>query len=516
MTALLGIDVGTTSLKVILYDLDGNVLGSALKEYSLITPGVDAAEVDAETYWSACCAAIRSALAANGLAPAEVAALSISSQGETIIPLDEHGKPLRRAIVWLDNRPAAEAAQIEKAFGAGKVFEVTGQPEVVPTWPACKILWIRNHEPEVFRATAKFVLVEEYLLYKFSGRFVAEKSVQTSSILLDIRNKCWWEDMLGFVGISPQQLGDLLEPGEVAGYVCEQAAAETGLTCRTAVVTGSMDQMAGAVGAGNIRPGLVSVTTGAALAVCATLPGLVLDPQRRVPTHYHAIKDRYCLLPFGQVGGMALRWWRDAFCQPEMQTAAQSGLDAYDLLTHQAAQTPPGCEGLVFLPHLMGAASPEFDPAVRGVFYGIALKHQKAHFIRAIMESVVYMLKKNLDMVENISGVVGEIRPMGGGARSPLWLSMMADTLGKNVRRVANEEAASLGVALMAGVATGVFKDIDEAQSRMVRMGQVIEPNPARQEAYARGYLEYLDLYETLAPLFKRSLERNDPLTHKG
>jgi sugar (pentulose or hexulose) kinase len=508
MTTLLGIDAGTTSMKAVLFDLDGHPLGMALREYKLITPTPDRVELDAETYWDACCHAVREAVATSGTDHQEIAALAISSQGETTIPLDQEGKPLRRAIVWLDNRATAEAAWIEREFGVERVFQTTGQPEIVPTWPASKILWIREHEPEIFQRAAKFLLVEDYLLYKLTGRFVADKSLYTSSIMVDIEHKCWWDDMLHFLGLTPERLGDLLEPGEVVGPLSEEGTAASGLSTQTIAVTCSMDQMAGALGAGNVRPGLVTETTGGALALCVTLPGFVLDPQRRITTQYHALRDTYCLLPYGQTGGMALRWFRDALCQTEMIVAPIMGMDCYDLLTQEAAQVPPGCDGLVFLPHLMGAASPEFDPAARGVFYGIALKHHKPHFARAILESVAYMLKKNLDLVERISGKVDEVRSMGGGARSKLWLSIKADVLQKAVTPVVVEESASLGAAIMAGVATGVFQDLEEGLRRMVRLGERINPNPANARAYQVGYQEYLDLYDSLAPMFKRSQAR--------
>jgi xylulokinase len=508
MTALLGIDAGTTSMKAVLFDLDGHPLGMALREYKLLTPTPDTVELEAETYWDACCLAVREAVAASGVDPREIAALAISSQGETLIPLDREGRPLRRAIVWLDNRATAEAARIEREFGADRVFQVTGQPEIVPTWPASKILWIREHEPEIFQHAAKFLLVEDYLLYKLTGRFVAEKALHTSTIMLDIGRKCWWDDMLHFLGLTPGRLGDLLEPGEVVGPLSAEGAAATGLSPQTVAVTGSMDQTAGALGAGNVRPGLLTETTGGALALCATLPGFVLDPGRGLATQYHARRDTYCLLPYGQTGGMALRWFRDAFCQPEMLVAGEMGADAYDLLTGEAAQVPPGCDGLVFLPHLMGAASPEFDPAARGVFYGIALKHGKPHFVRAILESVAYMLKKNLDLVEKISGSTDEVHSMGGGARSRLWLSIKADVLQKATTPVVVEETASLGVAIMAGVATGVFPDLEEALRRMVRLGERVAPNPDNARVYEIGYREYLDLYDSLAPMFRRSQDR--------
>lgn len=263
--------------------------------------------------------------------------------------------------------------------------------------------------------------------------------------------------MLEFIGIAPNQLGELTDPGEIVGSLSEEGAQSVGLSTKTLAVTGAMDQAASAVGAGNLIPGLVTETTGGALAVLVTLDKPLFDPQFRVPCHCHVRRDCCCLLPWGQTAGMVLRWFRDRFFELESQVACSIDLDSYDLMTRMAARIPPGSDGLLILPHLEGAACPEFNPAARGVFFGVTLKHTKAHFVRAIMESVAYMLKKNLDIVEE------------RGARSKLWLSIKADVLQKPVRTVASEETACLGAALIAATATGFFSSLEEAASRIVR-----------------------------------------------
>ena len=508
MTALLGIDAGTTAVKAHVFDMAGHILGSGSREYELLTPAPNIAELPVETYWDACCTAVRQAVAQSLRQPDAITALAISSQGETLICVDQAGVPLRPAIVWLDNRADSEAQEIERTFSAERVFAHTGQPDVVPTWPACKILWLRQHEPDTFRNTHKYMLLEDYLLFRLTGRYVAEKGLHTSTLLLDVRQGEWWTDMFDFLDITPDHMGTLMEPGQVVGPLSSQGAAEAGLSAATIAVTGSMDQTAGAVGAGNLTPGIVTETTGGALALCATLPSCLLDPQQRIPTHYHALPDTYCLLPFGQTAGMALRWFRDRFCAIEMETARETGSDVYQLLTDQAAAVPPGSEGLVFLPHLMGAASPEFDPAARGVFYGIAFEHCHPHFVRAILESVAYMLRKNLDIVENIGGSAQQLLALGGGARSRLWLSIKADVLQRPVTPVVVEEAASLGAAIMAATAAGLFDSLSAGAAAMTRLGQPIEPNPNNAGVYAQGYQEYLDLYDSLAPMFRRSRQR--------
>ncbi len=509
MTALLGIDAGTTAMKAVLFDLEGRILGQSSREYDLDTPYPDWTQLDADVYWRACCDATRDALAAAGHPPEDVAALAISSQGETLIMVDDCGDPLFPAIVWLDNRATEEAALINDHFGSAEVFAITGQPEIVPTWPACKILWLQRNFPLVFNRVARFLLLEDYLVFRFTGRYVAEKGLHTSSLLLDVGRGCWWPEMFTYLQISSQQMGSLLEPGQIVDHITPAAATQAGLTPATIVVTGSMDQTAGAVGAGALQPGTVTESTGGALALCAPLSGFILDPQQHIPTHYHALPDAYCLVPFGQTAGMALRWFRDRFCLAEREVACRLAVNPYELLTAQAEKIPPGSEGLVFLPHLMGAASPEFDSAARGVFYGLSLRHGQGHCLRAILESVAYMLRKNLEIVESISGPVGELRALGGGARSRFWLSIKADVLQRPVIPVAVKESSSLGAAMLAGAAVGLFSSLEEASTRMTRLAEPVLPDAQTAPTYERGYQEYLDLYATLAPMFQRSRQRD-------
>jgi xylulokinase len=274
------------------------------------------------------------------------------------------------------------------------------------------------------------------------------------------------------------------------------------MTTNTIAVTGAIDQVVGAVGAGNIVPDVVTETTGGALAILVTSHEPLFDPQRRIPVHYHARPDTYCLMAWAQTAGMALRWFRDQFYHLETQVSIDSGLDAYDLMTRAAEQVPPGADGLVVLPHLEGAACPEFNPDARAVFFGATLMHTKAHFVRGILESVAFMLKKNLDIIEQMGIAVCEIRSMGGGARSDLWLRIKADVLQKPVRAVEVEETACLGAALMAATATGYYDDLDEAVAETVRLREAVEPLPDHAQVYAERYRQYRELYERLAPLF--------------
>jgi len=502
MRYTLGIDAGTTALKAVLFDEEGHARGQASQEYQLLTPAPDRAEMEPGRYWQACCHCTKSLLEETGISPREVTALAISSQGETLVVVDEAGEPLYPAIVWLDNRSQAEADEVRARFGVETVFEITGQPEIAPTWPATKIMWLRRHEPQIFERAHKFLLLEDYLLFRFTGRFVADPCLLSSSLLFDIRRKTWWEEMLDFVGLTPYRLPSIQESGQAVGELTVEAARETGLWQGTVAATGGMDQALAALGAGNTCPGLITENTGGALAIVATLEAPVFDPRGGIPCHTHALPDSYYLLPWGQTAGMALRWFRDVFGRDEQQAAERTGTDAYDLLTAAASNVAPGAEGLVALPHLMGAACPEFNAAARGVWFGVGLHHTKAHFVRSILEAVAYMLRRNVETLAALGVAVREMRALGGGARSRLWNQIKADTLGVPVVTVATEEVACLGAAILAGTAVGLYSSAEEAAQKLVTIQDRWEPDPANKPAYDHGYDLYVRLYDSLEGLF--------------
>jgi xylulokinase len=502
MSYLLGIDAGTTAMKVVLFNKDGRALAQASEEYQLLTPAPDRVELDPERYWAACCHCTRRVLGLASVDPRQILALAISSQGETLVVVDEIGHPLYPAVVWLDNRSQNEADEVSAQFGADTAFQVTGQPEITPTWPATKILWLRRHQPQVFEGAHKFLLLEDYLLFRFTGRFAADPCLLSSSLLFDIRRKTWWEEMLNFVGITPDHLPEVQESGQIVGSLTAKAAAETGLWEGTVAATGGMDQALAALGAGNTKPGFITENTGGALAIVATLEKPVFDPQGGIPCHYHALPDTYFLLPWCQTAGMALRWFRDVFGSEEKEEAERSGADAYDLLTSAAARVPPGAEGLAALPHLVGAACPEFNPAARGVWFGVGLHHTKAHFVRATLESVAHMLRRNVETLETLGTAVDEIRALGGGSRSPLWNQIKADVLGVPVVTLAFDEQACLGAAILAGTAVGLYSSPDEAAQELVTVADRYEPDPDIRPTYDLGYELYVQLYEKLEELF--------------
>lgn len=503
---ILSVDLGTTALKIILFQPNGAVLAKSTQEYTLLTPSALAVELPVEVYWNAFKRGIDEVMTKSQVSPSSIKALGLSAQGETLIVLGKDNQPLMNAIVWLDNRAQEEADILAQEFGNDKTYQITGQVSIVPTWPAAKILWIRRNLPNLFDKAAKFVLIEDYFVHRMTGSLVCEGSLVCSTVYWDIIKKHWWLEMLHSLRISEDQLPELRESGEPVGSLKPDIAKELGLSAETIVCTGALDQACGAIGVGNIYPWVVSENTGAALAICATVERAIYDPNRRMPCHYHGIPNTYMAHTF-TTGGMVLRWYRDQFCTSEIQVASIAGMDNYDLLSREAAQVPPGCDGLVMLPHLQGAMAPEANPQAKGVFYGFTLHHTKPYFIRSIMEAIACAIKQNIDVLENLGIEVKEIRSLGGGSRSELWNQIKCDLIQRPLYTMQNEEAACLGAAMLAGVATGIFPNLQSAVQKLAVLKQRFDPNPNNFPAYTTVYKRYVDLYHSLVPLFEKGCD---------
>lgn len=502
---LLGVDVGTTATKVALFDLKGNTKAIVTKEYELITPTPLEVEVDIETLWNSFKEGVKRVLSISRVDPEKIKALGISAQGETFVPIQKNGKTLRRAIVWLDSRAQEEAGMLDMKFDDGESYRITGQVKLVPTWPASKILWIKRHEPEVYKQTYKYLLVEDYFLWKMTGNFASEGSLLCSTCYWNIVTKKWWDEMLDLLGITPDQLPEIREPGEEVGNVLPQVAEELELSPETAVSTGALDQACGTVGVGNIKPGVFTENIGAALAICATLEKPVFDNRRRMPIHYHAIPDTYMAHTF-TTGGMALRWFRDSFCETEINIANMENLSPYQIMDKEVSQIKPGSEGLVMLPHLQGAMAPEANPKAKGTFFGFTLRHKKPHFARSVMEAIACIVRRNIDVLENMGIKVDEIRALGGGARSNIWSQIIADLTKRPVITTSHDEdAACLGAAILAGKAAGLFIKLEDAIMDMVTIRGKFEPNRKNFKVYDELYFKYIKLYESLRELFEIS-----------
>ncbi|HEY9593118.1 MAG TPA: FGGY family carbohydrate kinase [Spirochaetia bacterium] len=495
-------DIGTTSVKIVLYAPDGRPAAKAIRNYALDTPGVNWYEAAPDLYWDAVVSGTREVLAASKVDPREIRTVSGCSQGETVVFLDADGRPVRPAIVWLDLRARAEADELSALATADELYAVTGQSGMDPTWSATKVLWVKRHEPAVFARTALILLVEDYITWRLTGRACTTANLLSSTLFVDVHRHAYWERFVEPLGVA-RVLPEIVEPGDAVGTVSHAVARELGLAPGTLVVKGAMDQVMSAIGAGNYRPGIITETTGSVMAIGVTARSVDASPIVRLPYQPHVVPESFLFLPYVQTAGSAYKWWRDRFCQEEVREAGDLEA-AYERMNALAASVPAGGEGVVFLPFLAGAGQPENNPDARAVFYGLTLKHGKGHCARAIMESIAFMLRKILADFAKSGVPMTEIRSMGGGARSDLWLQIKADATGIPLVRMEEEETSTLGAAILAAVRVGDRPGIAEAVAAMVRFGRRFEPDPRARAAYEKSFALYNDLYDALVPVFGR------------
>lgn len=503
MGLILGIDVGTTSLKAGVYNRRGEQLASAVVEYELLTPKATFVEAPCSVYMESIRKCLDVIRVGGSVDTGEILAVGFSVQGETLCFLDRDGGPLQNAIVWMDNRAGRQAETLRAKFGDELCYLVTGQVSFEACWPASKILWVKENQPELFAKVGHILLLEDYLIYLLTGQFVSEGSLLCSTEYWDIRTKDYWTEMLEFLGVERCWLPKIKEPGELVGGILPEMADYLGISPEARIATGCLDQAAGAVGVGNICPGIFSENIGAALAICVPTKQLTYDKKRQMPIHYFAIPDTYMMHTF-TTGGMCLRWFRDEFCKEERLMQESTGIDAYDLMNKEAEKTEAGADGLITLPHLQGSMAPDVNLDAKAVFYGAALRHEKSHFIRSIMESLGYIICRNLEAIDEMGLEVKQIRSMGGGSKSDVWNQIKADITGKTIYTTqSSQDAACLGAAILAGVAVGVFDGIESACASMVRVKKAFTPNVENRTVYQKQYKKFKMLFHSLEPLFE-------------
>jgi xylulokinase len=473
---ILSIDVGTSSVKAAVFNLKGDELASAIKVYDMERSRSGWVEVDPRVYWEKTKDAIKEVTAKTGH-PGDIRAVGVTGQGETLILLNKKGRPVRNAVVWLDTRAVKEAGDIEKYFGADRIYEVTGQNETSAGYTASMILWLKRNEPESFKSTSKFLLVTDYIIYQLTGRYVSNKALYPSTLYYDFRRERWWNEMLDFISVKENALPSLVDSGIVAG---KMHCTDIGISQDAVVCPAPIDQITGALGAGNFQPGIISESTGTVLAICGTTDLPVYDRDRRFCLFPHAVKGKFVAMPWASSSGSILTWFKDRFC-PEM---------GYEQMVGEAEKVAAGSEGLTVLPHFEGINYPRKIVDARGVFWGITLTHQRKHFIRAIMESVAYLLKDYISVLEE-NGIGGDkVISLGGAARSELWSQIKSDVLRKKVVVNRVSETVCLGASMIASVGAGFFDNCKDASSHMSKRGRSFMPteNAGRYQSLYEDY----------------------------
>jgi len=470
-------------------------LAFTINEYQLETPGSDIVELNPQVYWEKTVQGVREVLAESNTKAEEVVAVTCTTQGETMIPVDKDGNELHNAIVWLDARAREEAALLAEAFSPNDFYARTGIPEANAYCPVAKLVWLKKNKPELYRKTHKVLLLEDYLVYRLSGEFVTNPALMCSTGYFDIVENKVWDDILERFGIDPKKIPQVRPCGTKVGTVTKKAAEELGLGEHVVVSTGAMDQVASAIGANNLAEGVITEMTGTCEVVAATVDKPNLRQWSPITVYSHGVEGKYLLVTVSQTAGMVLKWFRDEFC---VELVEQGKGNAFNRMSAAAANVPPLSKGVSLFPHLTGMQFPETDESARGVFFGVGLDTGRDCFIRAIMESISYTLRES---IEYMGLSPSQVFALGGGAKSAVWNQIKADVCGLNIVTMETEETASLGAAMLGAAACGIFHDIGEAAAK-VKRSQVYEPQPEAVRLYEKGYAKYKKMYEQFKPLF--------------
>jgi xylulokinase len=478
-------------------DQHGRVLASATAEHApFASPQIGWAEQQPDDWWAACTIAVPRALERARLRGDDIACLGFSGQMHGAVMLDESGRVVRPALIWCDLRTDRQCRKLTEKIGAERLIQLTCNP-ALPNFTLTKFLWVRENEPENWKRVRAVMLPKDYVRYQLTGERATDMADASGTLLLDVANRRWSNEMLEAAEIDRDLLPALYESPDVCGKVSARAAAATGLKAGTPVVAGAGDQAAGATGMGIVTPGAVSATIGTSGVVFAATDAPALDRKGRLHTFCHAIPGRWHMMGVTQAAGLSLRWFRDQF-----GAGTDDGRDPYERLTEEAATAPPGCNGLLFTPYLMGERTPHLDPRARGAFVGLTASHTRADVIRAILEGVAFSLRDTFSIFGEMNVPVKSVRLGGGGARSALWRQIQADVYGHEIEVVEAEEGAAYGAALLAGVGARMWASVDEACVSVVRVAKRVGPDAEAVATLNKNYAAYRRVYGATREIF--------------
>ena len=497
MTYYIGADIGTSGTKTVLFDVSGNVIASASEEYPLYQPQNGYAEQEPQDWANAVLHTIAAVVKQSGVNPQDVKGIGLSGQMHGLVMLDQANQVIRPAIIWCDQRTAAECEEITERVGAEQLIAITANPALTG-FTASKIMWVKKHEPEIYEKCRHILLPKDYIRYMLTGVYATEVSDASGMQLLDVPGRCWSDELLAALGIEKSLLAEVYESPEITGLVNEEAAALTGLKPGTPVVGGAGDNAAAAVGMGVVEDGLAFTTVGTSGVVFAHTDKITVDPKGRVHTFCCAVPGAWHVMGVTQAAGLSLRWLRDTVCAAECAEAEKQGVDPYKIMDAEAAESPVGANRLLYMPYLMGERTPHLDPNVRGGFVGLSAMHGRGDMIRAVMEGVSYSLKDCQGVLSGMGVDPESMRICGGGGKSPFWRQMLADVYGVPVTRVESDEGPALGVAILAMVGAGIYPTVRDACRAIVRTKETLPFDAERNARYGQFYEVYKSLYPHL------------------
>jgi len=487
------LDLGTTGCRTFIFNLTGDVIASDYQEWESFYPTPSYVEQDANLWWDSIKKTIEAAIKKSGIDKSEIVSLSVTNQRETIVPVDKEGIPLHNALVWQDRRTTDQVEFIKNKIGADKIYKTTGLT-IDPYFSATKILWFKDKRPNIYNKTHKFLLVADFIIYKLTGKFLSDHSNLSRTMLFDINNLRYSEDIASEMGLDLDKMPDPVESGVDIGEIVTE---ETDFDKKTLVVSGAGDQQSAALGVGVVSRGEIKCTTGTGSFILAYLSEPKFDPEKRVLCSCHAIPGAWVQEASIFTSGAALRWFRDQVGQAECMAAAE-GQDPYDIMSAEAEKSPIGANGLILIPHLIGAGAPHWNPYAKGILYGLSLGHQRRDLYRAVLEGVAFEVKKNIQVFKELRIDPTELLLTGGGSRSDFWNQIYADVLGITCVRNVIEEATSLGAAILAASGAGLFPDVAKAAENLCKVDKKWVPNEKNNRFYKEIYKFTYDLYDLL------------------
>ena len=494
-------DLGTTGNKATLYDREGCLVSSAFYSYDTEYTHAGWAEQDPEDWWRAVCASTRKLLEQTKIRADEIACIVFSGQMMGCVPLDKNARALRKAIIWADQRSVEEESWVGERISPEEVYRITGH-RLSASYSLCKILWLHNHQRDIYKATHKFVHAKDAIVAKLTGVFVTDPSDASGMNLYDLEQGKWSERIIEAAELDPAQLPDLRQSIDVVGEVLPEVADEVGIAAGTPVVIGCGDGACAAAGAGTVSEGTAYNYIGSSSWIALARKKPIYDPKYKTFTFGHVVPGM--VMPTGtmQAAGASYQWTRDQLCPIELQAAQTLGISPYELMNVEAENSPVGANGLIFLPYLLGERSPRWNPQARGAFIGLTIRHTRADMIRAALEGVTMNLRVILDAFRSQDTQIEAMRLIGGGARGRFWNQMMANVYGMPVHRLAIvEEATSMGAALTGGIGVGLYPGFQMIE-KMNQITEIMEPDPLAQAAYERIYPIFEAAYQALVPVF--------------